>query len=328
MIHKDRDNPKQLMHIPDNAGHFFDPGQKKSKFRTILTDPGRLIILSVYDWRGCGGLVIHAQYKPNYPSPILQREIFVLNLEDGFFGCQVNESVDILQLFELSKLCDGVPQCFLGSDEVANELKCTDRNFCHPKMPRCINGVCLDNLCYCNDGFGGKGCEMPDENECKYRPCDVFAHCTNTMGSFYCSCFPGYEGDGFECHGSSRMSTSKQLQMHLQKQVLMMLQCLLHLSPTWSCSLELKQNKTIWLIPTGVSLGVLPGGCINICSKRDQTTLLSFSRAYQGAQAHGPDIALLIFGDHHQQQVDESSIHDKGESWDLPLVKGPLEHLR
>lgn len=40
-----------------------------------------------------------------------------------------------------------------------------------------------------------------DENECKYRPCDVFAHCTNTMGSFYCSCFPGYEGDGFECHG-------------------------------------------------------------------------------------------------------------------------------
>lgn len=42
-----------------------------------------------------------------------------------------------------------------------------------------------------------------DENECKYRPCDVFAHCTNTMGSFYCSCFPGYDGDGFTCHGKS-----------------------------------------------------------------------------------------------------------------------------
>lgn len=71
---------------------------------------------------------INAQYRPSYPSPYLQREIFVLNLEDGFFGCQVNESVDILQLFELSKLCDGIPQCFLGSDEVANELKCTDRS--------------------------------------------------------------------------------------------------------------------------------------------------------------------------------------------------------
>lgn len=140
-----------------------------------------------------------AQYRPNWPSPFLQREIFVLNLEDGYFGCQVNESTDFLQLFELSKLCDGAPQCFQGSDEVVPELKCIDRNKCHPKMPKCTNGVCLDNLCYCNDGFGGKGCDLPDENECKYRPCDVFAHCTNTMGSYYCSCFPGYEGDGFSC---------------------------------------------------------------------------------------------------------------------------------
>ncbi|KAI2804698.1 hypothetical protein BLOT_003686 [Blomia tropicalis] len=142
---------------------------------------------------------IKAEYRPNWANPYVQREIFVLNLEDGYFGCQVNESADFLQLFELSKLCDGVPQCFFGSDEVTNELKCTDRNQCHPKLPKCTNGVCLDNLCYCNDGFGGKGCELPDENECKYRPCDVFAQCTNTMGSYYCSCYPGYEGDGFSC---------------------------------------------------------------------------------------------------------------------------------
>lgn len=32
---------------------------------------------------------------------------------------------------------------------------------CHPKMPKCVNGVCLDSLCYCNDGFGGKGCDLP-----------------------------------------------------------------------------------------------------------------------------------------------------------------------
>ncbi|CAG0880777.1 unnamed protein product [Cyprideis torosa] len=63
----------------------------------------------------------------------------------------------------------------------------------------CTNGACLSSQCHCNDGYGGKGCEMPDENECKYRPCDVFARCTNTLGSFYCSCFPGYEGDGFSC---------------------------------------------------------------------------------------------------------------------------------
>jgi hypothetical protein len=70
----------------------------------------------------------HAQYRPKWPSPYVQREIFLLNLEDGYFGCQVNESTDFLQLFELSKLCDGIPQCFQGSDEVSLELKCTDRS--------------------------------------------------------------------------------------------------------------------------------------------------------------------------------------------------------
>ena len=34
-----------------------------------------------------------------------------------------------------------------------------------------------------------------------FRPCDVFAHCTNTIGSYSCSCFPGYEGDGKTCQG-------------------------------------------------------------------------------------------------------------------------------
>lgn len=70
----------------------------------------------------------NAQYRPSWPSPLLQREIFVLNLEDGYFGCQVNESTDFLQLFELSKLCDGIPQCFQASDEDPQALKCTDRS--------------------------------------------------------------------------------------------------------------------------------------------------------------------------------------------------------
>ncbi|CAG0881855.1 unnamed protein product [Darwinula stevensoni] len=130
----------------------------------------------------------------------VRREIFFLNQEDGYFGCQVNESTDVLQLFQLSKLCNGVPDCFMGSDELAQELKCTS-NCLYTTGRRCVNGACLDSQCHCNDGFGGKGCEMPDENECKYRPCDVFARCTNTMGSFYCSCYPGYEGDGFTCQG-------------------------------------------------------------------------------------------------------------------------------
>lgn len=54
--------------------------------------------------------------------------MFLLNLEDGYFGCQVNESTDYLQLYNLSKLCDGNQDCFLGSDELSAELKCTSKS--------------------------------------------------------------------------------------------------------------------------------------------------------------------------------------------------------
>ena len=63
----------------------------------------------------------------NNRNDLKKREVFFVNLEDGFFGCQVNASVDILQLFEISKLCDGTPNCYLGSDESNPQLKCTSK---------------------------------------------------------------------------------------------------------------------------------------------------------------------------------------------------------
>lgn len=57
----------------------------------------------------------------------IKREIFFLNLEDGYFGCQVNESTTVLQLYELSRLCDGQQDCYKGSDELRRELKCTGK---------------------------------------------------------------------------------------------------------------------------------------------------------------------------------------------------------
>lgn len=56
-----------------------------------------------------------------------KHEVFFLNLEDGYFGCQVNDSTEFLQLYELSKLCDGTQDCFMGSDELRKELKCTSK---------------------------------------------------------------------------------------------------------------------------------------------------------------------------------------------------------
>ncbi|GBL88389.1 hypothetical protein AVEN_103041-1 [Araneus ventricosus] len=66
-----------------------------------------------------------------------------------------------------------------------------------------------------------------------------------------------------------------------KKLVLMMLQCLLHLSPTWSCSLELKAriklSGSFHRCTTGIKVGSRPGGCLSIdCNRRDQATLTRF----------------------------------------------------
>lgn len=74
-----------------------------------------------------GVLLIHAvtPYQSDFSKGRFGGEVFFLNLEDGYFGCQVNESTDYLQLYDLSKLCDGTQDCYLGSDEKNKELKCT-----------------------------------------------------------------------------------------------------------------------------------------------------------------------------------------------------------
>jgi len=48
----------------------------------------------------------------------------------------------------------------------------------------------------------------PDINECALRaePCDPNANCTNTHGSFFCTCNQGYTGNGSVC--SSEWMTS------------------------------------------------------------------------------------------------------------------------
>ena len=44
-----------------------------------------------------------------------------------------------------------------------------------------------------------------DINECTTRItiCDANAACTNTLGSFTCTCNPGYTGDGVSCRGNN-----------------------------------------------------------------------------------------------------------------------------
>ena len=60
-------------------------------------------------------------------SKFSKKEIFFVNLEEGFFGCQVNETTEVLQIFKVEKLCDGKSDCYLGSDENQKELKCSSK---------------------------------------------------------------------------------------------------------------------------------------------------------------------------------------------------------
>ena len=42
---------------------------------------------------------------------------------------------------------------------------------------------------------------ISDVDECTTSPCHDNAECTNTAGSFTCSCHDGYSGDGKTCRG-------------------------------------------------------------------------------------------------------------------------------
>ena len=96
---------------------------------------------------------------------------------------------------------------------------------------RCdVNADCFNTIgqfeCVCRSGYQGDGFNCTgtirllqdlhksqelliffpaDINECglaNLQTCGANAICTNTIGSFSCSCSPGYEGDGQTCTGN------------------------------------------------------------------------------------------------------------------------------
>ncbi|KZV49654.1 wall-associated receptor kinase 3-like [Dorcoceras hygrometricum] len=68
------------------------------------------------------------------------------------------------------------------------------------------NSICIDSdagiggyRCRCADGYQGNPYLSPgctDINECENNPCDEHGICTNTPGSFTCSCKKGFSGHG------------------------------------------------------------------------------------------------------------------------------------
>nr|XP_032818226.1 uncharacterized protein LOC116946998 [Petromyzon marinus] len=83
--------------------------------------------------------------------------------------------------------------------------------YCQYNIDDCIgnecqhSSTCLDGvnsyICLCPSGWSGVRCAS-DIDECSAGPfpCHgTLGICTNTPGSYACSCKPGYEGDGIQC---------------------------------------------------------------------------------------------------------------------------------
>ena len=105
---------------------------------------------------------------------------FKCNCREGFFG-------------------DGVSSCFMGN--------CTSFNCKEPERQKCISPTTID--CECAEGFVFNNQSAindqsicADIDECEYNQCDENAECSNTLGSFNCSCNIGFEGDGLSCSDS------------------------------------------------------------------------------------------------------------------------------
>ncbi|XP_058946064.2 uncharacterized protein [Pocillopora verrucosa] len=94
-----------------------------------------------------------------------------------------------------------------------HELREEENSFYHAAKSACVKNFCKNNAtcqsgfndkgyrCLCTAGFKGRHCDQ-DVDECSsgFHSCSADAVCNNTKGSYYCTCKPGYSGDGWSCN--------------------------------------------------------------------------------------------------------------------------------
>ncbi|XP_026096253.1 very low-density lipoprotein receptor isoform X2 [Carassius auratus] len=111
------------------------------------------------------------------------------------FQCGFSECMDV------SQLCNGVTNCLDGSDEggTCDTDRCSEQSKCAQDCHSTPTGT----RCWCRMGYKpvDDGVVCVDVDECVDRPELCSHYCTNTLGSFECSCSHGYilEPDGHSC---------------------------------------------------------------------------------------------------------------------------------
>ena len=89
-------------------------------------------------------------------------------------------------------------QSFFGNGEICFPGSCSESNCPSNKNKKCVSSTTID--CKCDDGFdSNNSSECIDIDECQKNSCAEEATCTNSAGSFNCSCNNGYSGDGMTC---------------------------------------------------------------------------------------------------------------------------------
>ncbi|KAL7136206.1 hypothetical protein ABFS83_10G013900 [Erythranthe nasuta] len=130
--------------------------------------------------------------------------------EEGTFTFRVEDFLDIG--FE-NRTAQNVP---ILLDWVIGNINCSEARKSKDYACR-ENSDCVDSdtklagyRCSCVKGYEGNpylepGCK--DTDECANSPCDPRGMCTNTLGSYNCTCPHGFSGDGTKLRGCLKQST-------------------------------------------------------------------------------------------------------------------------
>uniref|UniRef100_A0A158Q8R8 Neurogenic locus Notch protein n=1 Tax=Elaeophora elaphi TaxID=1147741 RepID=A0A158Q8R8_9BILA len=134
-------------------------------------------------------------------------DTFKCDCPPGFDGilCDVQKDMCKLNPCKNGATClskDGNFKCMCANGykgQLCDEMKD------HCSTLPCVHGKCKtvsDNfLCDCELGWNGEHCDI-DVNECMRFPCENDGNCTNTPGSYQCTCDSYYLGDRCEIVGS------------------------------------------------------------------------------------------------------------------------------
>jgi len=115
-------------------------------------------------------------------------------ITQGRFACKDEFGSNEVMCLELSHLCDGKPQCPLNEDEgdFCGEKTCSTQGCQHDCVQTPEGAQCLCSVGY---KLSEDGLSCVDVDEClEYGICDQI--CTNTEGSYECSCKQEYSLQG------------------------------------------------------------------------------------------------------------------------------------